>query len=125
MRLNPIPAVEIDGPGCSYNPDPAAHEEAVAEAVAAEVRKTLERELTIKDPTLTIEAGPDSNLDELALLQVRFLLLSPFACICTSHLGGLGHTVLSWHVQESVALPLTWLLHWCHSLGTHLELSCH
>lgn len=38
-----VPAVEIDPAGCSYNPDPELHQEAVATAVAAETRKLLDK----------------------------------------------------------------------------------
>lgn len=42
-RAAPVPAVEIEHAGCSYNPDPEAHQEAVALAVAAETRKLLDK----------------------------------------------------------------------------------
>ena len=36
-----IAAVEVDPAGCSYNPDPEHHQDAIAGAVAAEMRKQL------------------------------------------------------------------------------------
>lgn len=41
----PIRPVEVDEPGCSYNPDREQHEEVVAHAVAVEVQKNIEKEL--------------------------------------------------------------------------------
>jgi hypothetical protein len=37
--------VQVDDPGCSYNPDKQQHEEVVAHAVAVEVQKSIEGEL--------------------------------------------------------------------------------
>jgi hypothetical protein len=37
--LRPIPAVEVDAAGCSFNPEPEAHQEALAAVVAAVVKK--------------------------------------------------------------------------------------
>lgn len=66
-----VPAtVEVDAPGCSYNPDPAAHQDAVAAAVAAEVQKQIAAELRPKRPALLADGGPEP--DELRLLQVPF-----------------------------------------------------
>jgi hypothetical protein len=39
-----IKAVEVDIPGCSFNPDLEQHQDAVAEAVAAEMTKIYARE---------------------------------------------------------------------------------
>lgn len=63
-----IAAVEVDGPGCSYNPDRAQHQEAVAAAVAAEVRKGIDRELAAQPPPRHVDWRPET--DPLALLQV-------------------------------------------------------
>lgn len=64
-----IAAVEVDAPGCSYNPDRAQHQDAVAAAVAAEVRKGLDRELEARPPPRTVDWAPEA--DPLALLQAR------------------------------------------------------
>lgn len=39
-----IRGVEIDLPGCSYNPDAEQHQDALAEAVAAEMAKVYAKE---------------------------------------------------------------------------------
>eukprot|EP00884_Botryococcus_braunii_P022467 jgi/Botrbrau1/8904/Bobra.0148s0019.1 len=72
MKYNPVPAVEIDGPGCSYNPDPDNHQEALAVAVAAEVRKALDREMAGLHRLTASFPGRINydDLDELELLQV-------------------------------------------------------
>lgn len=65
------PAVEVDQPGCSYNPDAVQHQDAVASAVAAEVQKQLAAELAPKPPAAIAEAMTAHQQDELRLLQVR------------------------------------------------------
>ncbi|WCJ20001.1 Ribosome biogenesis protein NOP53 [Euphorbia peplus] len=40
-----IPAVEVEAPGCSYNPPPEAHQDALAQAVAVEMQKIYKSEL--------------------------------------------------------------------------------
>lgn len=65
-----IRAVEIDHPGCSYNPDPELHQEAIAVAVAAEMKKLYDRELAPTAPPLTVfNTGHVDDHDEMALLQ--------------------------------------------------------
>jgi len=65
-----IKAVEVDHPGCSYNPDPELHQEAIAIAVAAEMKKVYDRELAPTAPPLTvINTGHVDDHDEMALLQ--------------------------------------------------------
>ena len=74
-----VAAVEVDAPGCSYNPDRVQHQDAVAAAVAAEVRKALERDLAAQPPPRTVDWQPET--DPLALLQVcslMKLLMEPF-----------------------------------------------
>ncbi len=61
--------MEVDAPGCSYNPDRGQHQDAVAAAVAAEVRKGLDRELEARPPPRTVDWAPEA--DPLALLQAR------------------------------------------------------
>ncbi len=60
--------MEVDQPGCSYNPEPAQHQDAVAAAVAAEVQKQIAAELRPKRPTLIADGAAEQ--DELHLLQV-------------------------------------------------------
>lgn len=62
-------AVEVDQPGCSYNPDAEQHQDAVAAAVAFEVRKSIASELMPKaPPRFSNEAA--SHISELDMLQV-------------------------------------------------------
>lgn len=44
-EVSKSPAVEIDAPGCSYNPEFELHQAVVAEAVAVEMKKQYDREL--------------------------------------------------------------------------------
>lgn len=62
------PAVEVDQPGCSYNPDAVQHQDAVASAVAAEVQKQLAAELAPKP--LEMVATGEATQDDLRMLQV-------------------------------------------------------
>ena len=64
-----VAAVEVDAPGCSFNPDRGQHQDAVAAAVAAEVRKALQRDLAAQPPPRTVDWQPET--DPLALLQAR------------------------------------------------------
>ncbi|KIZ05948.1 hypothetical protein MNEG_2008 [Monoraphidium neglectum] len=48
--LRPIPAVEVDAAGCSFNPEPEAHQEALAAVVAAVVKKEIRKELAPQAP---------------------------------------------------------------------------
>jgi nucleolar protein 53 len=68
-RMPAAPAVAVDGPGCSYNPDREAHQEAVAVAVAAELKKATARELQPTAPVQRVEYEPEA--DELAALQTE------------------------------------------------------
>ena len=61
--------MEVDAPGCSFNPDRGQHQDAVAAAVAAEVRKALQRDLAAQPPPRTVDWQPET--DPLALLQAR------------------------------------------------------
>ena len=58
----------MDQPGCSYNPDAVQHQDAVASAVAAEVRKQLAAELAPK-PLEMVGTG-EATQDDLRMLQV-------------------------------------------------------
>jgi hypothetical protein len=53
----PIAAVEIDLPGCSFNPEYEAHQDALAVAVAREYKQQLKEELAPKAPSLFAPAG--------------------------------------------------------------------
>ena len=71
-QVEPLPraalAVEIDAPGCSFNPDRELHQDAVAEAVAAEMRKVYDRDLEPTAPVQNVDY--DVDMDELDMLQV-------------------------------------------------------
>jgi nucleolar protein 53 len=62
-----IPAVEVDAPGCSFNPEPEAHQDALAAAVAAEYKKQLQEEMAPKAPSQYAPAGykPQDELEAL------------------------------------------------------------
>ena len=75
--------VAVPPPGTSINPDPEQHQAALATAVAHEVSKGLDRELSMKGPrqilpaAALINAGPtDAGMDELAMLQVTMSSMS-------------------------------------------------
>lgn len=72
-----VEAVEIDAPGCSYNPDPEEHQEAVAQAVAAEVSKQYAEEMLPKPVKILRLQEPD----ELEALLVCSQKLSSATCI--------------------------------------------
>ncbi|KAL5974719.1 hypothetical protein ACLOJK_031389 [Asimina triloba] len=57
----PIPAVEIEPPGCSFNPSFEAHQDTLARAVADEMQKLYRNELGPQPVPLTI---PGEVLDE-------------------------------------------------------------
>ncbi|MQL82136.1 hypothetical protein Taro_014614 [Colocasia esculenta] len=50
-----IPAVEVDHPGCSFNPPFEAHQDALAQAVAVEMQKVYRKELGPQPIPLTVE----------------------------------------------------------------------
>jgi nucleolar protein 53 len=64
----PVPAVEVDQPGCSFNPDYEAHQDAIAAAVAREYKRQLRQELAPSAPSLHAPAdykAPEDELDAL------------------------------------------------------------
>eukprot|EP00199_Chlamydomonas_sp_CCMP681_P000858 CAMPEP_0119103352 /NCGR_PEP_ID=MMETSP1180-20130426/1797_1 /TAXON_ID=3052 ORGANISM="Chlamydomonas cf sp, Strain CCMP681" /NCGR_SAMPLE_ID=MMETSP1180 /ASSEMBLY_ACC=CAM_ASM_000741 /LENGTH=444 /DNA_ID=CAMNT_0007087823 /DNA_START=62 /DNA_END=1396 /DNA_ORIENTATION=- len=64
-----IRAVEVDLPGCSYNPDFDSHQDALAVLVAAETKKMLRKELRpLAVPGLFLQ-GLVHDVDELTQLQ--------------------------------------------------------
>jgi nucleolar protein 53 len=69
-RLRKASAVEIDAAGCSLNPDFEAHQEALAEAVAAEMRKQYDKELLPVAPPKTVAWEDYEHRDELERLLV-------------------------------------------------------
>ena len=49
-----IPALEIDDPGCSFNPDSEQHQDALAAAVAGEMKKIIRWVLWVWVPTVLL-----------------------------------------------------------------------
>ncbi|AEC09827.1 unnamed protein product [Arabidopsis thaliana] len=64
-----ISAVEIEHPGCSYNPTTESHQDMLAEAVAQEMQKVYKTELGPAPVPLTIE-GDTLSEDERYFLDV-------------------------------------------------------
>ncbi|KAG2723999.1 hypothetical protein I3760_02G197800 [Carya illinoinensis] len=62
-RLKPsiIPAVEVEPPGCSFNPSVESHQEVLAHAVAEEMQKVYQKELGPQPVPLTV---PGEVIDE-------------------------------------------------------------
>ncbi|KAK9913818.1 hypothetical protein M0R45_037626 [Rubus argutus] len=60
-KPSPIPAVEVEPPGCSYNPTNESHQEALAHAVAEEMQKVYRNELGPEPVPLTV---PGETVDE-------------------------------------------------------------
>ena len=56
---SPVQPVEVPLPGCSYNPDPEQHQDALAAAVAAELRKEAQQEASKALPQRRLEAPAD------------------------------------------------------------------
>jgi nucleolar protein 53 len=69
-RIAPIPAVEVDAAGCSYNPDAEQHQDAVGVAVAAELAKDARRLAISKaaPPRLVDMVEGGGGRDELSRL---------------------------------------------------------
>lgn len=65
-----IKAVEIDAPGCSFNPDYEQHQDSVAEAVAAEMNKIYEKEHVPRGPRI-FDHMPDIGDLEALLVRLR------------------------------------------------------
>ena len=63
-----IPLVEVDAPGCSYNPDREHHEDIVAAAVAEEIQKDINAGMRGKGPPKHVSWQPE--VDPLLQLQV-------------------------------------------------------
>ncbi|MFS7951594.1 putative ribosome biogenesis protein Nop53/GLTSCR2 [Helianthus anomalus] len=56
-KINVIFAVEVESPGCSYNPSFESHQDSLAQAVADEMQKVYTKELRPTPVPLTVEAG--------------------------------------------------------------------
>jgi len=69
--LRDAPAVEIDASGCSVNPDYESHQEAVGQAVAAEMKKQYDAELLPVAPPKVVEWEDYEHKDELERLLVE------------------------------------------------------
>jgi hypothetical protein len=65
----PIAAVEIDMPGCSFNPEYEAHQDALAVAVARKYKQQLKEELAPKAPSLFAPAGTAECLGNMSILS--------------------------------------------------------
>jgi hypothetical protein len=64
--------VEVDAPGCSYNPDREHHQEIVAAAVAEELQKGLNILMRSKGPPKHVSWQPEA--DPVLQLQVSPIL---------------------------------------------------
>ncbi|XP_021904076.1 ribosome biogenesis protein NOP53, partial [Carica papaya] len=62
-----IPAVEVEHPGCSYNPTFESHQDALAEAVAKEMQKVYQDELGPQPVPLTVPGEVIDDEDRLFL----------------------------------------------------------
>ncbi|CAN0878271.1 Ribosome biogenesis protein NOP53, partial [Linum grandiflorum] len=64
-----IPAVEVEPPGCSYNPSFEAHQDSLAQAVAEEMQKVYKDELGPQPVPLTVQ-GEAIGEEEMYFLEV-------------------------------------------------------
>ncbi|XP_023547341.1 ribosome biogenesis protein NOP53-like [Cucurbita pepo subsp. pepo] len=62
-----IPAVEVEPPGCSFNPSHESHQDVLAQAVAEEMQKVYRNELGPAPVPLTVPGEPISEEDMLFL----------------------------------------------------------
>lgn len=62
-----IPAVEVEAPGCSYNPTSESHQDSLAQAVADEMQKVYAKELRPAPVPLTVEGEAISEEDRYFL----------------------------------------------------------
>ncbi|GMY08339.1 ribosome biogenesis protein NOP53-like [Fagus crenata] len=61
LKHSAIPAVEVEPPGCSFNPSVESHQDVLAHAVAEEMQKVYQNELGPKPVPLTV---PGEAIDE-------------------------------------------------------------
>ncbi|XP_050210836.1 ribosome biogenesis protein NOP53 [Mercurialis annua] len=64
-----IPAVEVEPPGCSYNPSFEAHQDSLAQAVAEEMQKVYKSELGPQPVPLTVPADQQVCEDDMYFLD--------------------------------------------------------
>ncbi|CAI0416198.1 unnamed protein product [Linum tenue] len=69
VKTSVIPAVEVDPPGCSYNPNFEAHQDSLAKAVAEEMQKVYQSELGPQPVPLTVQ-GDAIEEEEMYFLEV-------------------------------------------------------
>lgn len=62
-----IPAVEVEPPGCSFNPEDESHKDSLAQAVAEEMKKVYKKELEPKPIPLTVPGEPVADEDRYFL----------------------------------------------------------
>lgn len=111
-------SVEVDAPGCSYNPDFEQHQDAVAAAVAAELRKAIDNELQPIAPPRVVDYQPET--DELTLLQVHNLLAhgAEMSCcdlihVCVvlpQHLGNTLNQLPQLHTRHDELCHHRWMM---------------
>nr|GLL27469.1 uncharacterized protein At2g40430-like [Ipomoea trifida] len=79
-----IPAVEVDPPGCSFNPPSESHQDALASAVADEMQKVYRDELGPEPVPLTVpgEIVDEENVSAFIVFLVYWNLASAI-CICS------------------------------------------
>ncbi|KAL2922475.1 Ribosome biogenesis protein NOP53 [Bienertia sinuspersici] len=65
--LSRIPAVEVEPPGCSYNPEDESHKDSLAKAVAEEMEKVYKKELEPEPIPLTVPGEPITEEDRYFL----------------------------------------------------------
>lgn len=65
-----IPAVEVEPPGCSYNPSSESHQDSLAHAVADEMQKVYTKELRPAPVPLTVE-GEAINEEDMYFLDAN------------------------------------------------------
>lgn len=66
-----IPAVEVDPPGCSFNPTHESHQDTLATAVAEEMIKVYRNELGPEPVPLTVPAGEAISEEDMYFLDVE------------------------------------------------------
>ncbi|KNA13427.1 hypothetical protein SOVF_117090 [Spinacia oleracea] len=68
-KANPslIPAVEVEPPGCSFNPENESHKDSLALAVAEEMKKIYKKELEPEPIPLTVPGEPVTEDDRYFL----------------------------------------------------------
>ncbi|CAI5463604.1 unnamed protein product [Closterium sp. Yama58-4] len=85
-----IPAVEIDAPGCSFNPSVEEHQDAIAVAVAEELRESYQAALAPTPPQLLVSRAEEeeARMQEAAVAPGSAGTHAPPAASVTSRGGG-------------------------------------